>query len=95
MLPNWHLNVQNTWIIGRERIFDDSRPVIDDYTNVDLALHYRKSKSSWNVSVAVRNLFDADIREPTPGPDETGMTKIPYDLPMPGRNFFIEFNYRF
>jgi len=94
-LPDWHLNAQTTWIVGRERAFDDTRPAVDDYIGVDLALHYKKSKSPWSVSLAVRNLFDTDIREPTPGPDETGMTKIPYDLPMAGRNFFLEFNYRF
>jgi iron complex outermembrane receptor protein len=94
-LPDWHLTTQTSWISGRERAFNDTRPAIDDYVGVDLAVHYKKAKSPWSVSFAVRNLFDADIREPTPGPDETGMTKIPYDLPMEGINYFIEFNYRF
>jgi len=35
------------------------------------------------------------VREPTPGPDESGMIKIPYDLPMPGFNYFLEFRYNF
>lgn len=94
-LPNWHLNTQLSWISGRERAFNDPRAAVDDYVNVDLALHYKQSKSPWSVSLAVRNLFDADIREPTPGPDETGMIKIPYDLPMAGINYFVEFQYRF
>lgn len=94
-LPNWHLNTQLSWISGRERAFNDPRSTVDDYINVDLALHYKQSKSPWSVSLAVRNLFDADIREPTPGPDETGMIKIPYDLPMAGINYFVEFQYRF
>lgn len=94
-LPNWHLNTQLSWISGRERAYNDPRSPVDDYVNVDLALHYKQSKSPWSVSLAVRNLFDADIREPTPGPDETGMIKIPYDLPMAGINYFVEFQYRF
>ncbi len=93
-LPNWHLNTQFSWIIGRERAFNDPRPALDDYVNVDLALHYKKSKSPWEVTLAVRNLLDSDIREPTPGPDETGMIKIPYDLPMAGMNYFLEFRYQ-
>jgi iron complex outermembrane receptor protein len=92
-LANWHLNTQLSWINGRERAFNDPRPAIDDYVNVDLALHYKKSKSPWEVTLAVRNLLNSDIREPTPGPDETGMIKIPYDLPMAGINYFLEFRY--
>jgi iron complex outermembrane receptor protein len=94
-LPDWHLNTQLSWISDRERAFNDPRPAIDNYLNVDLAAHYQRAKSPWKVTIAVRNLFNSDIREPTPGPDETGMIKIPHDLPMAGVNYFAELRYRF
>lgn len=94
-IPNWHLNTQLTWIAGRKRAFNDPRPPVDDYTTVDVALHYQPQKSHWNVGLNIRNLFDADIREPTPGPNSTGVIAIPYDLPMEGRNFSIDVTYRF
>ena len=93
--PNWGLSTQASWILDRRRAANDPRQPVSDYFNVDLSLHYAKSKSPWHFSFAVRNLFDADVREPTPGPDESGMIKIPYDLPMPGINYFIEIGYRF
>jgi len=93
--PNWELSTQANGILDRRRAANDPRQPVSDYFNVDLSLHYAKSKSPWNFSFAVRNLFDADVREPTHGPDESGMIKIPYDLPMPGINYFIEIGYRF
>jgi len=95
MFPNWGLSTQASWILDRRRAANDPRQPVSDYFNVDLSLHYAKSKSPWRFSFAVRNLFDADVREPTPGPDESGMINIPYDLPMPGINYFIEIGYRF
>lgn len=94
-LPNWHLNTQLTWIAGRKRALDDPRPPIDDYVTVDIALHYQRPKSSWNFGLNVRNLFDADVREPTQGPDTTGVISIPYDLPMEGVNFAAQVGYHF
>lgn len=95
-LPYWHLNTQLSWILERERTFNDPRVPIDDYVNVDLSLHYQKSKSPWDFSVSVQNVFNADIREPTPGPDENGMIKIPYDLPViGGTNYLLQLSYHF
>jgi iron complex outermembrane receptor protein len=37
---------------------------------------------------AVRNLFDADAREPTPAPSAS--LSIPNDLPLPGRSLYVQ-----
>ncbi|OQW95732.1 MAG: hypothetical protein BWK79_01380, partial [Beggiatoa sp. IS2] len=95
LMSDWHLNTQASWILGRKRAINDPRSAIDDYVNVDLSLHYEPSSSPWNITFSVRNLLDRDIREPAPGPDESGMIKIPYDLPMAGINYFIGFDYHF
>jgi iron complex outermembrane receptor protein len=95
LMSNWHLNTQADWILGRERAFNDPRPTIEDFVKVDLSLHYKKPNTPWHLVFSVRNLFDTDIREPTPGPDETGMIKIPYDLPMAGIHYSVGLNYRF
>ena len=93
--PNWGLSSQASWILDRRRAANDPRQPVKDFINVDLSLHYAQPKSPWHLTLAIRNLFDADVREPTPGPDESGMIKVPYDLPMPGFNYFLEFRYRF
>lgn len=95
MTPSWHLNLQGNGILDRRRAANDPRKPVKDYFNIDLTLHYARPKSPWRFIFGARNLFDTDIREPTPGPDENGMIKIPYDLPMAGVNYFIEFDYRF
>lgn len=96
LAPNWFLDAQINGVFGRKRPYGDSRPQIDDYTTMDLALRYKDIKGKrWNMALGVRNLFDTDVREPSPGPDATGVISIPYDIPMAGRGFFAEVRYRF
>lgn len=93
--PSWHLNTQANWILDRRRAQNDPRPPVSDYFDVDLSLHYAKPKSPWQITLTLRNLFDADVREPTSGPDTNGMIKVPYDLPMAGFNYTLGIEYRF
>jgi len=94
--PNWFLDAQINWIADRKRAFGDPRPPIDDYTTVNLTLRRKDIKqSNWNFAFGVRNLLDADAREPSVGPDSTGMISIPNDLPLAGRHYFLELRYRF
>jgi iron complex outermembrane receptor protein len=89
--PNWYLNTQVNWIADRKRTFDDPRTAIDDYTTVDFTLRRKDIRQGhWNFAVGVRNLFDSDVREPSEKPID-----IPNDLPLAGRNYFIELRYRF
>lgn len=58
-------------------------------------MRYQPVKSHWEFALAVRNIFDADAREPSLAPDSNGIIGIPNDLPLPGRNYFAELRYHF
>ena len=94
--PNWYLNTQINWVADRKRAFGDPRTAVDDYTTVDLTLRRKDIRQRhWNFAVGVRNLFDSDVREPSTGPSQNGIINIPNDLPLAGRNYFMELRYRF
>lgn len=92
--PNWQLSPQVTWIGQRKRAAGDSRPNLDGYTTFDFTLR-RHWRQDLNLALIVRNLFDADVREPSRGP-EAGQTQssIPHDLPQPGRSVTLEASVR-
>lgn len=84
----WQLSGQVNHVADRRRPPGDARPEIPDYTSLDLTLRTPRSKSGWDFSASVYNLFDADIREPS-----TTSSGIVYDLPMPGRTFWLQARY--
>lgn len=92
--PNWQLSPQANWIGERKRAAGDSRPRLDGYTTFDFALR-RRWPQDLDLALIVRNLFDADVYEPSRGPEE-GQTRpsIPDDLPQPGRSVTLEVNAR-
>ena len=81
---------QVNWVAGRKRAFGDNRPEIADYTTLDLTLATRNGRNQWNFSLALRNAFNADVREPTPAPGR----QLPYDMPMPGRTLSLQASYK-
>lgn len=85
----WLLSPQVNWIADRKRAFGDARPDIPDYSIVDLTLRSTGGRRGWSFAASVRNLFDADAREPTLAPGAA----IPNDLPMPKRWFFVQATY--
>jgi len=96
LIPNWYLDVQANWVADRRRVGGDPRSAVADYTTVDVTLRYKDiQKGRTNIALSVRNLFDTDAREPSPGPDSNGLINIPYDLPLAERSFFVEFRYQF
>ena len=88
LAPTWHLNTQVNRVMGRHRPVGDSRANIRDYSTVDLTLRRVRVAGNWSIAAALRNLFDADAREPSPSPGV-----IPNDLPLPGRSFYLELRY--
>lgn len=88
--PTWNLDAQINWVGDRQRAANDSRSQVDDYTTVDLTLLGRDIWSGLGVSLAARNIFDANAKEPSLDPN-----LIPRDLPLAGRNFFVELRYQF
>ena len=85
---DWHLSGQVNYVADRARPAGDSRPQIPDYTSVDLTLRTEQKKHGWDFSASIFNLFNADIREPT-----KAASGIVYDLPMPGRTFWLQARY--
>jgi outer membrane receptor protein involved in Fe transport len=91
--PNWLLTPQITYIGTRARPAGDPRPALEGYTTVDLTLRHRRPRDDWELAFSVRNLFDADAREPSPA--GVPVPSIPDDLPLAGRSYFGELRYRF
>jgi iron complex outermembrane receptor protein len=86
--PNWSLDGQYFWIGGRHRAAADPRPAIDDYSLVNIALRRQQIFQHWDAALAVRNLLDEDIREPS-------QAVIPNDYPMESRAIWLELRYFF
>jgi len=84
-LPDWNWNIQSNWIGKVERNPADARSDIDDYFLTDSTLRYFGIRN-WEFAVSVRNLFDEDARSYT-------SSRIPDDLPLPERSFYVEARY--
>lgn len=89
LMPGWTLNTQLNHIAGRKREPTDTRPAIADYRTVDLTLRNQKRSGDWDFAFTVRNLFEADAREPSPAP---GL--IPNDLPLAPREYRFELSHQ-
>ncbi len=88
--PQWSVSSQATGVFDRKRPPGDDRSKIDDYVAVDLTLRGQKLfGDDWGMRLSARNLFNADVREPS----ASGL--IPNDLPMAGRNLFLELSKAF
>lgn len=88
---DWGAHMQARHIGGRQRAPNDLRPAVDDLNVVDLALRWNHQVShGWSATLRVNNLFDRDLREPSPAPGS-----IPHDFPLPGRQITLQANYRF
>lgn len=89
----WLANASVNWVGEREREPLDPRPTLGSYTTVDLTVRSDRSRHAWEIAASVRNLFDADAREPSPFGQPT--VPIPKDLPLAGRSFYAQATYRF
>lgn len=89
---DWHLDGQVTWVGEQKRVLGDPRPALSDYTTVDLTLRKQEVIKGVELAVSVRNLFDADVREPSTG---GVVVNIPNDYPMAGRSVYAELAYKF
>jgi len=88
-IPSWMLNTQVNYVADRKREPGDIRPAVADYHTVDLTLRSQARSSDWGAAFSVRNLFNADAREPSPAP---GL--IPYDLPLAPREWRFDLSYQ-
>lgn len=87
--PGWLLAPQINHVADRKRIAGDARPPVPDYTTLDItARTVNRGANQWGFAASVRNLFNADVREPSaPG-------AIPNDLPMARRSLYLQAVYR-
>lgn len=91
----WLFTFQNYWIGERKRATSDTRNSIDDYIQTDATLVW-KASSHWTGSVGVKNLFNDDIRQPSPNSVLFGLgLGFPDDFPMESRSIFGSINYLF
>ncbi|PXX43754.1 TonB-dependent receptor plug domain-containing protein [Undibacterium pigrum] len=88
--PGWSLSPQVNRVADRRRAAGDTRPAIADYTSVDVSLRSQRERGRWEWTATVRNLFNADIREPSIAP---GLA-IPNDLPMAPRAIYLQVMYK-
>jgi iron complex outermembrane receptor protein len=95
-LPNWSLENQIFFVGQQDRVASDPRSPLKSYTTVDLTLRRNAIFRKLNAALSLRNIFDADVREPSPGPGPNATTAaIPNDLPQEGRNVYGELSVRF
>lgn len=87
-LPEWSFDAQYFWIADRERAAGDTRKNIKDNNIVNLTLRCTNIFKNWEGALAVRNLFDEDIREPS-------TSAIPNDYPMEERSIWAELRFNF
>ena len=61
-----------------------------------LTLRRKNINDHWDVAVSVRNVFDEDVREPSPfDPTAVDGAHIPEDYPMEGRSIYGEVRFHF
>ncbi len=89
------LSGQVNYVADRDRAPGDTRPKVPDYTTVDLTLRTHRQWSNWDFAASVRNLFNADAREPSLYyPGNPVPVLIANDLPLGGRSFYLQVSYR-
>lgn len=86
--PDWSLAGQYHWIADRARAAGDLREEIPDNHIVNLTARRAHILRNWELALAVRNLFDEDVREPS-------AAVIPNDYPMEERSLWAELRRQF
>lgn len=87
--PLWELGTAINHVADRKRQPGDARPPVADYTTLDLNLRREQVAGGWSVNALIQNLFDRDAREPSLAPGN-----IPFDLPLPGRAVYVQFQHK-
>ncbi|MEO6354842.1 MAG: TonB-dependent receptor, partial [Burkholderiaceae bacterium] len=87
--PLWQLGTTINHVADRRRQPGDTRLQIADYTTLDLNLRREQVAGGWTVSAMLLNLFNQDAREPSLAPGN-----IPFDLPLPGRTLYVQFQHK-
>ncbi|HVK99546.1 MAG TPA: TonB-dependent receptor [Dongiaceae bacterium] len=85
-LADWHWNTEVLWVGKQARTVGDPRPPLQDYTQLNLTLSRQNLWRQLDLMLNLRNLADANVREPSDGPSAPFPAPfIPDDYPQPGR----------
>ncbi len=87
---DWRLGLQLLQVGERRRSAGDPRPPLRGYLSGDLALRWAPQAQPWNLALQLRNLGNADVREPSLAPG-----RIVNDLPQAPRSVSLEGSWRF
>jgi len=90
-MASWHFDAQVNWVGEQKRVLNDTRSPVDDYVTVDMTFRKKEVWNSLALALSVRNVFDEDVYEASPGP----VAAIPGDFPMAGRSVYGEVSYTF
>ncbi|MBQ0752789.1 MAG: TonB-dependent receptor [Gammaproteobacteria bacterium] len=91
-MPRWQWAPQLTWVGERLRAAGDSRDALRGYVSADMSLR-KRWKGNIDVALIARNMFNADIREPSRGPTSgQQFASFENDLPQQGRSVTIAFS---
>lgn len=93
--PGWSLHSQVNWLSKRMRVAGDPRDDLAGYETMDVTLKTDLGTRAWSFTMSVRNLFDKDVREPSPFESVGGRVLLPNDFPMPGRSVYAQASYKF
>lgn len=86
------VNLQVNHVADRLRELNDTRPQVKDYTTLDLTIGSKRKNSGWDWALSVRNMFNADVREPSVF--STPFINMPNDIPMGGRSMFLQISHK-
>lgn len=90
-LPDWHWNTELLWVGKQLRVTGDPRPPLQDYAQLNLTLSRQNLWRELDLMLNLRNLADANVREPSAGPSAPFATPfIPEDYPQAGRSLTAE-----
>ena len=93
MLDALNVNFKSHLVQNRLRESGDNREQIDDYWLSDLTLRWMPKSSNFEARLIVKNVFDADVREPSL--INGASASLINDLPQLGRSFLGEVRYQF
>ena len=95
MHASWTAHAQLNWLGRQLRQAGDTRAALPESRTVDLTLRGQDAWRRLDLAVSVRNLFDADVREPSAFDPSAPFVSLPGDYPMPGRALRVEAVWRF
>lgn len=85
--PDWQWNLQANWYRDRPLQVGDARRELDSFSVIDTTLRYRHDRR-WEFAASIRNLFDTQAWD-------YSSKSLKNNLPLPGRNGYLEARYRF